>query len=122
MVVRASSLPPRLFTLADGQRDGVTDDQKPIITRHPNHPNLIVAGGASYTHAKDLPTIGLTVSDTVNGKESHASYGWAASSPHKDLDNQSALRTTLEFRDLELEATKDKRVQDWKKTRPDWIT
>lgn len=108
-------------TMTDDRRDGVTEDQKPIIARHPKCPNLLIAGGASYTHAKDFPNVGRTVSNTLNGYETHASFGWDPPSAHRCFDNQPALRTGANFEDLELEASKDERVQLWKETRSDWI-
>ena len=50
-------------------------DQNPIITRHPQHPNLLVVGGASYTYAKDLPKIGVAIVDTLNENE-RDSFRW----------------------------------------------
>ncbi len=107
-------------TVANRCRDGVTEDQKPIITRHPQHSNLVIAGGGSYTHAKDLPYIGQIVVEVLDGTKNHTQYGWAESSPHKCFDNQPALRTNLKFGDLELEASKDVRVQRWRETSSDW--
>ena len=106
--------------MADHCRDGVTDDQKPIITRHPQHPNLVIAGGGSYTHAKDLPDIGQIVVEVLNGTRNHSQFGWGESSSDRCLANQPALRTDLIFDDLEFEASQDERVQRWKETTPDW--
>ncbi len=106
--------------MADHCRDGVTEDQKPIITRHPQHPNIVLAGGCSYTHAKDLPDIGQTVQEVLDGMKNHTQFGWAESSSYKRFDNQPALRTDLNFRELELEASKDERVQRWRGTSSDW--
>lgn len=53
-------------------RAGVTGNQKPIIARHPDHINLVIAGGGSYTHAKDLPYIGRVVTEVVQGTEIHS--------------------------------------------------
>lgn len=106
--------------LPNTSRDGVTGNQKPIIARHPDHNNLIIAGGGSYTHAKDLPYIGRFITDVVQGIEIHSQFGWDNSHAGKHLDNQPALCTDLLFDDLELEASRDQRVKDWKES-PDWI-
>lgn len=106
--------------MADRLRDGVTGDQKPIITRHPKCPNLVIAGGGSYTHAKDLPRIGQLVVDVLNGVAINTKFGWAGSSDHKDFHNQPLLQTNSNFKDLELEASRDERVQCWKVKRSDW--
>jgi len=99
----------------------VTTDQKPIITRHPKHPNLTIAGGGSYTHAKDLPYIGRIIVEVVNGSKNHPQFGWAESFADRSFDNQPALRTDLNFRDLELKASEAERVQRWKEnTVLDW--
>lgn len=105
--------------LPNGFRDGVTGNQKPIIARHPDHTNLVIAGGGSYTHAKDLPYIGRVITDVVQGTEIHSQFGWDQSHDEKHLDNGPALYTDLLFDDLELEASRDQRVKDWKKS-PDW--
>lgn len=101
--------------LADDSRDGVTEDQNPIIARHPQHPNLLIAGGASYTHAKDLPEIGVAVVDTLNGNET-ASYGWAKSPTQKGGHNQPALRAHRDFEELEREASQNIQVKHWRET------
>ena len=77
----------------------------------------MIAGGGSYTHAKDLPYIGQIVVEVLKGTKNHTQFGWDESSTQKSFDNQPALRTDLNFRDLELEASKDKRVQRWRETR-----
>ena len=98
----------------------MTEDQKPIITRHPNHPNLVVAGGSSYTHPKDLPGIGRIILEVLDGTMKHTQFGWAESSAHECYDNQPALGTDLKFEDLEIEASRENQVQHWKETRSDW--
>ena len=102
-------------------RDGVTGNQKPIIVRHPHHPNLVIAGGGSYTHAKDIPYIGRIVTEVLRGTETYGEFGWEESSADKDLDNQPALYTDRVFADLELEAGKEPRVMSWKEGLSDWI-
>ena len=46
--------------IADSQRhrDAMALGQVPYIIQHPQYSNLTIAGGGSYTHGKDLPTIG----------------------------------------------------------------
>lgn len=53
----------------------MTEDQNPIIARHPRHLNLVLAGGGSYTYAKDLPGIGAAVVEALNGKM-RAAFKW----------------------------------------------
>jgi len=60
----------------DNDRDGVTEDQNPIIARHPNYANLLIACEASYTYAKDRPHIGLVVAGLLKGDEA-VPFGWA---------------------------------------------
>jgi len=52
--------------------------------------------------------------------KNYTQFGWAESSSYKRFDNQLALRTDLNFRELELEASKDERVQRWRGTSSDW--
>lgn len=106
--------------LLNNSRDGVTGNQKPIIVRHPDHTNLVIAGGGSYTHAKDLPYIGRIITEVMQGTEIHSQFGWDDTHAEQHLDNQPALCTDLFFDDLELEASRDQRVKNWKKS-PDWI-
>ena len=101
--------------ITDIHRDGVTDDQNPIIARHPQHQNLLIAGGASYTHAKDLPEIGLAIVDTLNGKGT-ASFGWARSSMPQGSHNQPALLAHMDFEELEHQASQSAEVERWKES------
>ncbi len=101
-------------------RDGITSNQKPIITRDPECTNLVIAGGGSYTHAEDLLSIGRIVTEVLHGTESHCQFGWDESSAGAHLDNRPASHTDLLFDDLELEASRDQRVMDWKRN-SDWI-
>lgn len=80
----------------------------------------MIAGGGSYTHAKDLPYIGQIVVEVLNETKNYTQFGWDELSAHDAFDNQPALRTDLNFWDLELEASNDERVQRWKETRSDW--
>ncbi len=102
-------------SVADDSRDGVTEDQNPIIARHPQHPNLLVAGGASYTYAKDLPEIGVAIIDTLNGNE-RASFAWNKSSAQEGGHNQPALRAHLDFEELERKAFQNSQVKHSKET------
>lgn len=88
----------------------MTEDQNPIIARHPEHPNLLVAGGASYTYAKDLPEIGAAIVDTLNGNQ-RASFGWDKSSAQQSGHNQPALRAHSNFEELEREASQNIKVK-----------
>ena len=101
--------------VADNGRDGVTEDQNPIIARHPQHPNLLVAGGASYTYAKDLPEIGVAIVDTLNGN-ARASFGWDQSLAQEGGHNQPALRSRFNFEELECEASKNIKVKHSRET------
>jgi len=103
------------FSVANDSRDGVTEDQNPIIARHPQHPNLLVAGGASYTYAKDLPEIGVAIVDTLNGNE-RASFAWNKSSAQEGGHNQPALRAHFDFEELERKASQNSKVKHSRET------
>ena len=81
---------------------------------------MVIAGEGSYTHAKDLPYIGQIVVEVLKETKNYTQFGWDELSAHDSFDNQPALRTDLNFRDLKLEASKDERVQRWRETRSDW--
>ena len=100
-------------------RDGATVNQNPIIARHPDHANLVIAGGGCFTYAKDLPYIGRVITEVVQGTEIPSQFGWGELAAGKHLDNQPALHTKPLFNDLELEASRDQRVKDWKRS-PAW--
>ena len=119
LVVKTKQLPqpPRV---TDENRDGVTDDQDPIIARHPGHPNLVIAGGASYTHAKDVPEIGLAIVDALNGKDT-ASFGWTKSPLQKGSENQPALRASHNFEDLERRASTSSQIQQWRESGSEYV-
>ena len=93
----------------------MTEDQNPIIARHPQHPNLLVAGGASYTYAKDLPEIGAAIVDTLNGN-ARASFEWDKPSPQESGHNQPALRAYSNFEELEREASRNSKVKHLRET------
>ena len=103
---------------ANLSRDGVTDDQKPLIARHPKHANLTIAGGGSYTHAKDLPYIGRLVLEVVHNIDSQ--HRWDDPSLSTCFENQPMLKATTEFKDLDLAASKIDGVQHWKLDRSDF--
>lgn len=91
----------------------MTQDQRPLIARHPHFRNLLIAGGGSYTHAKDLPLIGKGAAKLAHDPEACGPYGWEqdeAGGHH----NQPALSTTITFDELNLQASKDPRVLRWK--------
>lgn len=93
----------------------MTEDQNPIIARHPQHPNLLVAGGASYTYAKDLPEIGGAIVDTLNGN-GRVSFGWDQSLAQEGRHNQPALRSRFNFEELEREASQNIKVKHSRET------
>ena len=64
--------------------------------------------------------IGKSVLEALDGTQSHNHYQWSESLDPKDFNNQPALRTELDFEDLELEASKDERVKKWKLEGSDW--
>ena len=106
--------------VADNSRDGVTEDQNPIIARHPQHSNLLVAGGASYTYAKDLPDIGGAIVDTLNGN-GRASFGWDQSLAQEGGHNQPALRSRFNFEELEREASQNIKVKHSRETTSQYL-
>lgn len=57
-------------------RDGLTETHDPIVAKHPDLSNLVLAAGGSFNRAKDLPTIGSIVADVLGGKSVHDRYGW----------------------------------------------
>ena len=103
------------------QRDAVTQDQTPLISWHPGHRNLGIAGGASFTRGKDLPTIGETMSNIFFEGHQPVEFGWH-SPPIEDKvqHNQRHLFTTAKFEDLENEAAKDEAVQICREAGPDY--
>lgn len=46
---------------SESHRDAIAPRQVPYITQHPQYLNLTIAGGGSYTHGKDLPTVGQLI-------------------------------------------------------------
>lgn len=56
--------------------DGVTGSQKHNIVRYPEHCNLIVADGGSYTHAKDIPYIGRLANEFLHATKTHGLFDW----------------------------------------------
>ena len=94
------------------RRDGVTQDQRPLITRHPHFRNLLIAGGGSYTHAKDLPLIGKSIAKLALDPQACSPYGWEKEKADEQ-HNQPALSTMVTFEELETKASKDPRVLRW---------
>jgi hypothetical protein len=102
-------------------RDGVTQDQTPLISWHPKHENLGIAWGASYTRAKDLPIIGRMIFDILFLDHQPGEFGWySAPIEDKVQHNQPHLLATDHFEDLEKEAAKDEAVQIFRKEGPDY--
>ena len=73
--------------------------QIPYITRHPQYSNLTIAVGGSYTHGKDLPTIGQSIVEAAEGQLKEASmqrHGWQRSENLSiDLQECSAVETSV---------------------------
>lgn len=81
--------------------------QVPYITRHPQYSNLTIAGGGSYTHGKDLPTIGQSIVKAAEGQLQEASmhrYGWERKEDLSEPDSQPLLSTGPTYEALEKEA------------------
>lgn len=81
----------------------------PLICKHPEVANLVVAGGGSYNHAKDAPGIGRRILDAVKGPGDPA-CGWNSTSSSTS-GVQAHLMTQSNFPDLEQEAARDGAVQ-----------
>lgn len=93
-------------------RDAVTGDQTPVISWHPDHGNLGIGCGASYTRGKDLLIIGETIYKTLFDTPSEE-FGWN-SPPIKDKaqHNQPLLLTDELFSDLNENAARNEEVQE----------
>lgn len=90
---------------ANRRSDGVTGNQAPLIASHPALSNLLVAGGGSYTRAKDLPTNGAYVANLLNGGEVPSRFSWDdLASTGQDHPH---LVPKTDFAFLEAEARKD---------------
>ncbi|OBT60294.1 hypothetical protein VE03_10279 [Pseudogymnoascus sp. 23342-1-I1] len=96
--------------------DGVTEDQTPLISWHPEYGNLGLAWGASFTRAKDFPIIGRTIYEILFQGHQAGEYGWN-SEPIGDKiqHNQPHLLTSDYFETLDKEAAKNKDVQELKR-------
>jgi hypothetical protein len=93
-------------------RDGVTEDQTLLISWHPDHGNLGMAWGASYTHGKDLPIIGRIIDQILLHDKPSEEFGWlSASSIGSVPHNQPLLWTDRLFSDMNDDATRDREVQ-----------
>lgn len=69
--------------------------------------NLTIAGGGSYTHGKDLPTIGQSILEAAARQLKEASkqrHGWLRSENSSEPDSQPLLSTGQSFDTLEKEA------------------
>jgi hypothetical protein len=69
---------------------------------------LIIAGGGSYNHAKDAPTIGRTIVQVTEGV-TETDYGWDPPI-YENPCNQPHLLTDNDFMELEREAAMDSAV------------
>ena len=89
--------------------------QVSYITRHPQYSNLTIAGG-SYTHGKDLPTIGQSIIEAAEGKLKEASmqrHGWQRSENFSEPDSQPLLSTGQAYETLEKDAREHyERIQE----------
>lgn len=92
-------------------RDGVTEDQTPLISWHPNHTNLAVCLGASFTRAKDFPIIGRMIHEILFENKSSEEYGWDSKPIDTIQNNQPLLDTDSLFTDLNNEAAMDRKVR-----------
>jgi len=92
--------------------DGVTEDQTPLISWHPEHGNLAVGWGASYTRAKDLPIVGRMIHEVLFQGNVSEEYAWL-STPNEDKiqHHQPLLLTKKLFTDLNEEAAMNEEVQ-----------
>lgn len=97
-------------------RDAMAPGQVPYITQHPQCSNLTIAGGGSYTHGKDLPTIGQSIVEASNGQLQEASkqrYGWHRKEDLSEPDSQPLLSTGQTYEILEKEAWEQyERIQE----------
>ncbi len=80
----------------------------------------MIADEDSYIHAKDLSYIDQIVIEVLKKTKNYTQFEWDELSAHDSFDNQSALRTDLNFRNLKLKTFKDEQVQRWRKTQSDW--
>lgn len=101
------------------RRDGVTEDQTPLISWHPKHANLGIAWGASFTRAKDFPIIGRTIYEILILGRPSGEYGWN-SKPTEDKiqHNQPHLLTSDTFEKLDEKAATDVDAQKLKQQGP----
>ena len=88
-------------------RDAMAPGQVPYITQHPQYSNLTIAGGGSYTHGKDLPTIGQLIVKAAQGDLQAAPknrHGWHRQESLREPDNQPLLSTGQTYEELEKQA------------------
>ena len=101
------------------RRDGVTEDQTPLISWHPEYDNLGIAWGASFTRAKDFPIIGRTIYEILFLGHPSEEYGWNAKpSEDKSQHNQPHLLTDDYFETLDKMAATNEDVQRLKQQDP----
>lgn len=80
--------------------------QAPYITRYPQYSNLTIAGGDSYTHGKDLPTIGQSIVEAAEAQLKEVSmqrHGWQRCEDFNEPDSQPLLSTGQAYKTLEKE-------------------
>lgn len=95
-----------IYSRLTSQRDAVTEDQTPLIARHPDHNNLLIASGGSYTRAKDFPTIGRIIDNPSE------EFGWNSSINEEKMEhNQPLLLTSDLFSDLNDAAARNPEVR-----------
>jgi hypothetical protein len=100
-------------------RDGMTAGESPLVARDPSDPTTIHFSGLSFTHAKNLPDMGMEVAEIMNGNEANPSHAWSleqSSGP----DNQPLLHPRGTFQELNEKAKGDPRVTEWQKEHPNW--
>jgi hypothetical protein len=101
-------------------RDGITQTQDPLISRHPGYNNLVIAGGGSYTRAKDLPTLGKNVLNAISGDPT-PDYCWNVVGKSALHSDQPLLLPKGNFKDLEAAAMNDPEVREWRQERESQI-
>ncbi len=80
----------------------------------------MIADEDLYTHVKDLSYIDQIIVEVLKKTKNYTQFEWDELSAYNSFNNQSALWTDLNFRNLKLKTFKDERVQRWRKTWSDW--
>ena len=97
-------------------RDGMNDNQKPLISRHPRYSNLTLACVGGYNRAKFIVSLGREIVEVANGSRSRESHGWDSVQQPEQCD-QRVLLSNRNFEDLEQEAAGDPVVKHWRSER-----